>query len=97
MVIRKGACSRSQAGSPFCLFLVGRSRDPSLLCPPQGPITRIASGCTEEQEEVLQGAYSKLDGGRGQFRVHVTPDFSIDAATGKKYVFYNKPGGLQHW
>lgn len=48
---------------------------PALL---QGPITRIASGCTEEQEAWLRGTYAKLDQGRNQFRVHVTPDFSVD-------------------
>lgn len=55
----------------------------------QGPITRIASGCTEEELAALEAAYAKLDGGRGKFRLHATPDFSIDEKTGKKYYFYN--------
>ena len=63
----------------------------------QGPITRIASGCTPEKEAQLRAAYAKLDGDSGRFNLHVTPDFSIDKASGRKYVFYNKPGGLKHW
>lgn len=55
----------------------------------QGPITRIASGCSEEELAALEKAYAKLDGGRGQFRLHATPDFSKDKKTGKTYYFYN--------
>jgi hypothetical protein len=55
----------------------------------QGPITRIASGCTEEQLAALEATYAKLDAGRGKFRLHATPDFSMDEKTGKKYYFYN--------
>ncbi len=62
-----------------------------------GPVTRIASGCTAKEEAQLRNVYSRLDKGRNKFRLHVTPDFSIDAASGDKYYFYNKPGGLQHW
>ena len=58
--------------------------------PSQGPLTRIASGCTDEQKQQLEKIYAKLDGGRNKFRLHVTPDFSVDKATGKRYVFYNK-------
>lgn len=55
----------------------------------QGPITRLASGCTEEQVATLETVYAKLDGGRGKFRLHATPDFSKDEKTGKTYYFYN--------
>jgi len=37
----------------------------------------------------LEKAYAKMDGGRGKFRLHATPDFSVDEKTGKKYYFYN--------
>lgn len=52
-------------------------------------MTRIASGCTEEELAALRAAYAKLDRGRNKFRLHGTPDFSIDGKTGKKYYFYN--------
>lgn len=55
----------------------------------QGPITRIASGCSDEEVAALEKAYAKMDGGRGKFRLHATPDFSVDEKTGKKYYFYN--------
>lgn len=63
----------------------------------KGPLTRIASGCSLEQQTALKAIYAMLDQGRNKFRLHVTPDFSKDEATGKTYYFYNKPGGLQHW
>jgi hypothetical protein len=78
-------------------MLTLKIRDCHMSGPPpavQGPITRIASGCDDEKAAALTGLYSKLG---AQFQLHVTPDFSIDKITGAKYVFYNKPGGLQHW
>eukprot|EP00611_Tribonema_gayanum_P028950 TRINITY_DN7604_c0_g1_i2.p1 TRINITY_DN7604_c0_g1~~TRINITY_DN7604_c0_g1_i2.p1 ORF type:complete len:374 (-),score=130.78 TRINITY_DN7604_c0_g1_i2:449-1570(-) len=30
-------------------------------------------------------------------RVHFTPDFSLDARTGLRYPYYNKPRALRHW
>lgn len=63
----------------------------------KGPLTRIASGCTLEEQAALETVYAKLDQGRNKFRLHFTPDFSKDEASGETYYFYNKPGGLQHW
>eukprot|EP00624_Nannochloropsis_granulata_P002352 evm.model.NODE_2189_length_70754_cov_51.271378.16 len=63
----------------------------------KGPLTRIASGCTLEEQAALEALYAKLDQGRNKFRLHFTPDFSKDQASGQTYYFYNKPGGLQHW
>lgn len=82
----------------------------ALLCGQQGVVTRIASGCSSEEAEELHQTYKKvfpenyrvgLEGGAGDdgltFRVHFTPDFKHDATTNKKYAFYNKPRGTQHW
>jgi len=63
----------------------------------KGPLTRIASGCTPEEQAALEAIYANLNQGRNKFRLHVTPDFSKDEASGQTYYFYNKPGGLQHW
>lgn len=62
----------------------------------QGPVTRIASGCTDEQQASLTALYEKLYPNH-PFRAHYTPDWTKDGKTGKKYVFYNKPYGLEHW
>eukprot|EP00986_Skeletonema_menzelii_P000811 scaffold237_cov146-Skeletonema_menzelii.AAC.14 len=69
-----------------------------------GYITRIASGCTDQQmryeqlwhEERIQGQMSH------RFRIHFTPHFSgvKDDVTGKvmgDYKFFNKPFGLKHF
>ena len=60
----------------------------------KGPITRIASGCDDEQKDQLTKLYKTL---YPQYHVHFTPDFKKDDKTGKKYDFYNKPWGLKHW
>ena len=59
-----------------------------------GPITRIASGCSDEKKVELTALYKKL---YPEYHVHFTPDFKKDEKTGQKYHFYNKPYGLQHW
>jgi len=60
----------------------------------KGPLTRIASGCTEEKKIELTNLYRTL---YPQYHVHFTPDFKKDEKTNKKYDFYNKPWGLKHW
>eukprot|EP00613_Pedinella_sp_CCMP2098_P077813 CAMPEP_0171934422 /NCGR_PEP_ID=MMETSP0993-20121228/32004_1 /TAXON_ID=483369 /ORGANISM="non described non described, Strain CCMP2098" /LENGTH=532 /DNA_ID=CAMNT_0012575125 /DNA_START=203 /DNA_END=1801 /DNA_ORIENTATION=+ len=78
-----------------------------------GPVTRIASGCSEPDQIAVLRMHSKLDFSRNHpsrsssstsnkriatsFHVHFTPDYSVDRASGKKYLFYNKPHGLLHW
>lgn len=60
----------------------------------KGPITRIASGCSEAKKQELTALYQAL---YPQFGVHFTPDFKHDNKTNRKYAFYNKPWGLKHW
>lgn len=60
----------------------------------QGRITRIASGCDDAKKTELAALYKKL---YPQYSVHFTPDFKTDGKTKKKYEFYNKPYGVQHW
>jgi len=62
-----------------------------------GPITRIASGCTEEQKLNLTTVYKKLFSDDLQFKVHFTPDFSKVIFPKVRYPYYNKPRGLKHW
>mmetsp|Transcript_32788 Transcript_32788/g.48109 ORF Transcript_32788/g.48109 Transcript_32788/m.48109 type:complete len:503 (+) Transcript_32788:77-1585(+) len=69
-----------------------------------GRVTRIASGCTDEEaadekawhEEHVQGRMSS------RFGLHLTPHFSKvkdenGEETGKRYDFFNKPFGVRHW
>ena len=60
----------------------------------RGPVTRIASGCSEDKKQALTALYAKL---YPQFSAHFTPDFKHDNKTNRKYAFYNKPWGLRHW
>lgn len=56
-----------------------------------GPVTRIASGCSDEEKAALLKMHKHLS---SQFRIHFTPDFSLDKKTGKRYLFFNKPHGI---
>lgn len=60
----------------------------------KGDITRIASGCDEGKKEKLSSLYLKLF---PRYHVHFTADFKLDKKTKKKYDFYNKPYGVEHW
>ena len=62
----------------------------------QGKITRIASGCSEEQQKVLTDLYGQLYP-HGLYQAHFTPDFKKDESSNVNYDFYNKPRGMQHW
>ena len=60
----------------------------------KGHMTRIASGCPEKKKKELVALYKAL---YPNYYVHFTPDYKKDAKTNKKYEFYNKPYGVQHW
>ena len=60
----------------------------------RGTLTRIASGCTPEEEQDVGALHRLLP---AQFQVHFTPDFKEDKKSGKRYDFYNKPFGILHW
>ena len=60
----------------------------------EGPVTRIASGCSDTQKKTLTELYAKL---YPQYHVHFTPDFKTDKDSGESYEFYNKPYGVEHW
>lgn len=47
----------------------------------QGSVTRVASGCTEEEQRELQELVDRLP---ERFRVHFTPDYSRDPNTGER-------------
>ncbi|CAM9372253.1 unnamed protein product [Discosporangium mesarthrocarpum] len=59
-----------------------------------GPITRVASGCSEDEKSSLTSIMAKQP---ERFRIHFTPDYSIDPLTNAKYPFYNKPNGMAHF
>ena len=44
-------------------------------------MTRVASGCSDEEQRDLQEVMDKQP---ERFRVHFTPDFSLDPETGEQ-------------
>lgn len=60
----------------------------------RGPITRIASGCTMEQQEKLRRRYDTHD--LAGLRVHFAPK-SLNMKNNEYYKYFNKPSGLQHF
>jgi hypothetical protein len=68
-----------------------------------GTITRIASGCTEEEEAIEREFHSDISQHMSSnFKLHLTPRFSKvkdenGETTNKKYEYFNKPFGLLHW
>jgi len=68
-----------------------------------GTVTRIASGCTPQEEESELAFHADIAKHMSpNFKIHLTPRFSgvKDAngeTTGKTYEYFNKPFGLLHW
>ena len=76
-----------------------------------GVITRIASGCTPEQQISIRDEWGRIDPTGSKFRVHFAPATTLhagdsnsnnsDTRTKKKsqnnYKYSNKPGGILHW
>eukprot|EP00636_Phaeomonas_parva_P003080 CAMPEP_0118851420 /NCGR_PEP_ID=MMETSP1163-20130328/877_1 /TAXON_ID=124430 /ORGANISM="Phaeomonas parva, Strain CCMP2877" /LENGTH=499 /DNA_ID=CAMNT_0006783767 /DNA_START=168 /DNA_END=1667 /DNA_ORIENTATION=+ len=60
----------------------------------QGPVTRIASNCDDDEKAKLQARYEDLD--VGGLRVHFA-DQSALMGNNNYYKYFNKPSGLLHW
>jgi hypothetical protein len=89
-------CSPYQHWQSYQLFLSAlKIRQP-------GRITRIASGCTEEEKiSIRQWHDEHIAILSKRFGLHLTPHFSsVKDESGNKvgdYEFFNKPFGLLHW
>ena len=68
-----------------------------------GTVTRIVSGCNDEQENELRKFHRDYIATMNpNFKVHFTPDFSQIESDGtirgkQPYKYMNKPYGLRHW
>jgi hypothetical protein len=63
-----------------------------------GTITRIASGCQEDEEAAARKVFQEQiePMAPGRFKIHFTPDFS-SVKPGVKFTYFNKPFGMKHW
>ena len=61
-----------------------------------GPVTRVVSGCKQNQEEAIRTEFGQIQqhSSNNQLRLHFTPSFALG---GSHYKYSNKPGGLYHW
>ena len=58
----------------------------------RGPVTRIASGCDEQQQGAISREWRDIDD-TGEFRAHFAPAGELRG----NYKYSNKPSGLYHW
>ena len=58
----------------------------------RGPVTRIASGCDEQQQRAIAREWRDIDD-TGEFRAHFAPAGELRG----NYKYSNKPSGLYHW
>lgn len=64
-----------------------------------GTVTRIVSGCSDEEEKTLQAVFDEQirPMAPSRFKIHFTPDFSSVKGSKQKFVYFNKPFGMRHW
>ena len=64
-----------------------------------GQVTRIASGCNQQDAKILQDLFEKeiKPMQPGRFHLHLTPDFARSAKPGIDFKYFNKPFGVRHW
>ncbi len=91
-------CSSYQRWQSYLLFYFAMKHEQD------GTVTRIASGCTDDEarEEIEYHKKYITSQMSDRFQLHLTPEFStvVDEEgqnTGKKYSFFNKPFGLLHF
>jgi hypothetical protein len=91
MVFSTG-CSPAQHWQAYVFFYHAmRVRQP-------GNITRITSGCTDEQKQFYARRHEEevVQKMSNRFHIHFTPDYS-DVIKQESYYYANKPFGLRHW
>jgi hypothetical protein len=84
-------CSGSQEWQSYALF------HSILQSGQKGEVTRVASGCSDKELEVIQASHEKtIRTMSDRFHLHTTPNYSR-VLKGSDYNFFNKPFGLRHW
>ena len=65
----------------------------------EGDITRVASGCTKENEATLKEIFkNEIEPmAPGRLHIHFTPEFANVKPGLKNFKYFNKPFGVRHW
>lgn len=89
-IIFSSGCKTSQDWQSFVFFYQ------AMIVKQPGTVTRIVSGCNEEQEATLRKTFREMiePMAPGRFKVHFTPDYSNLVPN---YKYFNKPFGTKHW
>jgi hypothetical protein len=65
-----------------------------------GDVTRIVSGCDDEQEKIMRELHEKqFSIMNPNFLIHFTPEFGkqLEGVSFQQTKYWNKPFGLKHW
>ncbi|KAL3910480.1 MAG: hypothetical protein SGARI_002103, partial [Bacillariaceae sp.] len=65
-----------------------------------GDVTRIVSGCDDEQEKIMKDLHEKqFSVMNPNFLIHFTPEFGkqLEGVSFQQTKYWNKPFGLKHW
>ena len=104
-IIFSTGCSAFQDWQSYMLFFhaakVLKNAKPPLSGMENTHVTRIASGCTPENEIAMKQLHRDqiqiMSPRKTNFHLHITPDFSYVHGGTKAYKYFNKPYGTKHW
>jgi hypothetical protein len=91
-IIFSTSCSTFQDWQSYVFF------HEALVSNQPGTVTRIVSGCKEEDEMAARTVFQEQiePMAPGRFKIHFTPDFS-HVKEGVSFPYFNKPFGTKHW
>jgi hypothetical protein len=92
-VVFSTSCSYSHDWQSYLFFFH------AMLHKQPGNVTRIVSGCTEEQEQELSKLHKEqISIMNERFHIHFTPEFGkVEGRSWQTTKYWNKPFGIKHW
>jgi hypothetical protein len=92
-IVFSTGCSLYQDWQSYVFFFQ------AMITQQPGIVTRIVSGCNDEDEAALRKIFADqiLPMAPDRFKIHFTPDYSKIKDTTQPFVYFNKPFGMRHW
>jgi len=92
-VVFSTACSLNHGWQSYLFFFH------AMLHKQSGTVTRVVSGCDEEQEQIMKKVHQEqIAIMNDQFKIHFTPEFGkIKGRSYEVTKYWNKPFGVKHW